>query len=341
VRAETTPGTRPLIALTGVSGFIGGAVEAELSGTVRLRGLFRSAGPARTRWEEAGHEVVEGSMHDRAALERLVEGADRVIHLAARGGRGDPAESHRVNVAGTEDLARAAGAAGVRRLVYVSSISVFAATEPSDGLVTEETEPVGISSLNPYSRTKYEGEVAIRRLTEGGTAPPWTVVRPTNVYGPWGRSWVLDWLDRLQRVPLALGVGLPVDLVHVSDVARGIVTAATRPHIDGRVIHLGHESVPLATYLGHLARDLLGRRVLTLPAPLDWMVRAGVDLGHGLLHRDRPSLPLLRQVRYPTDRARALLDWNPRVPLSEGIAALARWYRSEYLPSADRHAPGS
>ena len=112
-------------AVTGASGFFGRALERALAPEGGLRGLFRAESELSRHWQASGHEVVFGDLEDRAALDALVAGADTVFHLAARMGKDDPEASHRVNVLGTEHVARAARAAGVRRFVPVSSISVY------------------------------------------------------------------------------------------------------------------------------------------------------------------------------------------------------------------------
>lgn len=315
-----------VVAVTGGSGFIGRALEARLRGRTRLRGLFRTPSPIAEAWRERGHEVVFGDVDNEAALARLVEGAEAVYHLAARTRKDDPEASRRVNVDGTARVARVSGAAGAGRLVYVSSISVYAATEAPDGTVTEELEPQHIERLNPYSASKYEGERAVREAAGRGAGPPFTIVRPTNVYGPWGRSWFLDWAERLRRFPLAIGGGLSVDLVHVDDVADALARAGEAPVAAGEVLHVGGEPVVLADYLAGVG-EAVGVRVRRLPAALDAVARHTIEGAHRILKGERMSTPLTRSVRYPHDKARRLIGYEPRVSLEEGLAGMKRWYR--------------
>ncbi|MFQ5691007.1 MAG: NAD-dependent epimerase/dehydratase family protein [Gemmatimonadota bacterium] len=340
------------IAVTGPGGFFGRALEARLAALGRLRGLFRLPDDRSRAWEARGHEVVVGDIADPDALARLVRGADTVYHLAARLRKDDPEESRRVNVEGTERLARAAGAAGARRLVYVSSISVYAASEPSDRAagraergpdgvhtLTEQVEPRKIELLNPYSATKYEGERVVRDLAERGAGPPFTIVRPTNVYGPWGRSWFLDWVRRLEKLPVVIGGRIPVDMVHVDDIARGLVQAAETEGAAGQVFHLGHEWIPLADY-AVLVGEAVGLRVRKLPAAVDLLARFAIERGHRLLKGDRMSTPLTRRVRYPHDKAGRLIGYRPRIRLEEGMRELGRWHREVWSASELDRRPG-
>lgn len=338
--------TQP-VAVTGASGFIGRVLVRRLRGRGGLRGLFRTRSPEAEAWRERGHEPVFGDLSDEDALASLVEDVSVVYHLAARTAKDAPEASRRVNVEGTERLARAAGAAGVQRLVYVSSISVYAATEPtdpgataaerkgSDGVhtLTEEVEPRKTELLNPYSLTKYEGELVVRALAGSGEGPDFTVVRPTNVYGPGGRAWFLDWVERLQRLPVVIGGDVPVDMVHVDDVAAALVQAGESPSASGEILHIGHETVTLADYVRRLG-EAVGRDVRRLPPVLDRLARVVIEKGHRMLKGNRMSTPLRRAVRYPHAKARRLIGYDPEIPLEEGIEQLGRWYRSEHGSSA-------
>lgn len=321
----------PRAAVTGAGGFFGRALEPILAPGRRLRGLFRERDERSRAWERRGHEVILGDLDDEGALATLVEGAEVVYHLAARKAKDDPEASRRVNVGGTERVARAAGSAGVGRFLYVSSISVYAATETPGGVVTEEVEPENVHLLNPYSATKFGGEVALRRLAEAGEAPGFTIVRPTNVYGPWGRSWFLDWVERLERLPVVIGGDVPVDVVHVEDVARGLVAAAESRAAAGRVLHLGHHEVTMADFVARIG-EVIGRKVRRLPPGLDYVARVVIEKGHRLIHGNRMSSPLTREVRFPHDRARHLVGYEPAISLDEGFERLERWYREVWLP---------
>ncbi len=317
------------IAITGAGGFFSRALEPRLAERAPLRGLFRSSSDRSEAWLKKGHEVVYGDLADDGALRVLLDGVDVVYHLAARRGKGDLEASRRVNVVGTERLARASAAAGVGRLVYVSSISVYAETNAPDGMITEEVEPRGIALLNPYSKTKYEGESALRRLADSGDAPPVTVVRPTNVYGPWGRSWFLDWVARVRRVPVVIGGDIPVDIVHVDDVAAGLIQAGESPMAEHETLHLGHESVLLSDFGIRVGRAV-GIRVRRLPGLPDYLARVAIERGHRLLHGHRRSTSLLRHVSFPHDRAQRLVGYAPSVSLNEGFEGLRRWYRETF-----------
>ncbi len=316
----------PLAAITGASSFLCRALEPQLGRRNRVRGLFRSPGAMSDAWQARGHEVIFGGLDDEAALAGLVSGVDVVYHCAARMGKDNPALSHHVNVDGTARLSRLARMAGVRRLVYVSSISVYAATPTTDGVITEDTAPANVDTLNPYSKTKYGGELAVRALAERGDGPPFTIIRPTSVYGPWSRSWFLDWVDRLQKIPVVIGGNVPVDVVHVEDVARALIQAADTPTAANEVLHIGHHTVTLQEF-GSLVGKAIGQRVWRLPDALDWAARHAVERLYRVVKGSRMSMSLTTPVRYPHTKAERLIGYAPRMTLEEGFAELGAWYR--------------
>lgn len=322
-----------MIAVSGAGGFIGAGLERCAGLDLPLRGLFREEGEEARRWRARGREVVVGALDTPSALETLVSGADAVIHLAAYGGKSDPALSRKVNVEGTRALAGAAAAAGVARFVHVSSISVFAATPAPEGVIRESVEPARVDRLNPYSDTKWRSEAVVREVTARAGLPGATVVRPTNVYGPRGRAWFLDWVRRLRRVPVVPGGNVEVDMVHVDDVARGLLQASSRPGLDGEILHLGHEMVSLADF-GEAIGVGLGIRVRRLPATVDALVRSGREWAYWSLRRQVLSTPLTRRMAFPYEKAARLMGYRPAISWREGVADTVAWYLED--PDAPR-----
>jgi nucleoside-diphosphate-sugar epimerase len=320
-------------AITGASGFIGRALRAELAARGPVRALFRARTAASALWEASGHEAVLGDLSDNAVLSALVAGADVVYHCAARMAKDDQAASWDVNVRGTERLSRAAGAAGVSRLVYVSSISVYAASRRSDNTFTEDVEPENLHRLNAYGYTKYQGELVVRELAARG-GPVFTIVRPTNVYGPWSGPWFLGFARMLTRVPVAVG-DVPIDVVHVDDVVRALIQAGESPGAAGETIHVGHETVTLRDFIA-LVGDVVSRRARRLPDPVDSVVRVLVDRLYRLATGKCMSMSLVRPAIYPHTKAQRTIGYAPQVRLRDGFARLAEWYSNEYLPQVAR-----
>jgi nucleoside-diphosphate-sugar epimerase len=308
-------------AVTGASGFIGEVLLQRLASVGQTRVLHRRDDEWRARWHDRGTDVVLGDLAQPAALEALVRGADTVYHCAATMQKGNADLSHRVNVVGTEALLRAAAAAGVRRLVYVSSISVYAATRRYGSILTEAIEPDNVLRLNAYGRTKYEGELLVRRLgRELGLSC--TVIRPTNVYGPRSGPWFLQWERMLRKLPVAFG-DVPIDVVHVDDLVDALIRAARSPAAANQVFNVGHEMVSMREFVLAVAR-VSQQRAYTLPRVVDRLLRAAIDRGYRAFTHRPMSMSLVRAAYYPHHKAHALFGYAPRVTLAEGFERIAR-----------------
>ncbi len=266
-----------------------------------------------------------GHLEDEVALANLVEGTEVVFHCAAELGKRDARLSHRVNVVGTEKLARAALEAGCGRFVYVSSISVYGATWGPNDSYTEETRPVNTESLNPYSYSKYLGELVVRDLgLKEGLG--FTIVRPTNVYGPHSKPWFLQFERILRWVPIAIG-DFPIDVVYVDDLVEGMIQASRSPAAANEDFNLGHEMVGLNEFMLEVAR-VAHRRAWKVPQKADALLRQAVSRAYRRATGKPLSMPLDRVRYYPHAKARQAFRYSPVVGLREGFQRIADWDRA-------------
>lgn len=315
----------PLFAVTGATGCLGRSLIRTLESIGPSSVLARTPSAYTEQLRGAGHRIVPGALDDDASLDALVEGTSVVFHCAAQLGNADAAASWRANVEGTERLALAAARAGVRRLVYVSSISVYSATD-RHGPIVESDVPRGLERLCTYARTKYEGELVARTVAERSKMEV-TIVRPTNVYGPWSQPWFLGWARMLKRLPVAFG-NVPIDVVHVDDVASALLSAGTLPRAAGETLHIGHDVVTMRDFIAAIG-DVIGRGVVRLPDWLDAIVRRAADAGFTLATGRKIGMPLLRPSIYPHTKALRVIHYTPQVDLITGLASLRRWYEGE------------
>ncbi len=249
--------------VTGASGFIGGRLieVLGLEGAGRLRALVRNPGRA-ARIARFPVELVTGGMLDAEALRHGVAGCSHVFHCAYDGG-GTADQQHAVNVDGTRMLLEAAAAAGVERLVHVSTVEVYA---PSAGKV-DETSPRYTGNLI-YPRFKLEAERLV--LEEGsrlGLAV--SVVQPAVVYGPYGTYWT-------ERVLTAMRAGAwvlvdagapPCNAVYVDDVVSALCLAASRPEAVGEAFLISAAApVTWRDFFGAYAAMLGGAALLPVSA---------------------------------------------------------------------------
>ena len=296
-----------ILAVTGGTGFVGQhLLDLAIGRGHQVRALTR-----RPKEEYDGVEWIEGSLEDRDALERLVQGSDAVIHVAGVINALDKAGFEAGNVRGTLAMLAAATAAGTRRFVHVSSL---AAREPN---------------LSQYGASKARSE----KLVES-SGLDWVIVRPPAVYGPGDKE--MFEMFRMAKAGLIL---LPprgrLSLIHVDDLARLLLNLAEReepvkltiePH-DDRPNGWTHKEFADAL------RRAVGRRAVSLATPRP-LLRVGAALDR-LVRRDRAKLTPDRAAYFchpdwvvSTGNAPPPDLWRPQVETVRGLAETAEWYRA-------------
>lgn len=259
------------ILLTGATGFIGGHLLRELRAAGhRVRALSRSAaGDAAIL--ALGGEPVRGALGEtspaaRDALMRALEGCDAVFHTAADTTQWRPHNpvQTRTNVQGTEDLLRAAEAAGVRRFLHTSSVSAW--SHLVEGTLREDRPQRGGESWVNYERSKFLSEQAVR-----AAALPWVVFNPSHVLGPgdtrnWARLVLLVDQGKLPGAPPGSGA-----FADVREIARAQVRAFDLG-LEREAFLLGGAHASFVELIG-LIGQRLGRRVPRRPTPA-WVLKA-------------------------------------------------------------------
>src|SRR5688572_5176801 len=240
--------------VTGATGFVTGTVTLQLLARGdQVRALVRDASRGRTL-ERAGATVVAGDLSDAGSLRRGMEGVDAIVHGAAIYEVGIPPlrrpAMYETNVLGTQRVLEAALAAGVRRVVYVSTCAVFGNTR---GAIVDETYTRSGPYTSYYEETKVRAHEIALALAERGL--PVSIAQPGGVYGP-GDSSALGGLMRTftqGRLPFVPFPDTGLNFVHVDDVARGIVLVLDRGQA-GRSYVLGGEIARVGDAFAALAR---------------------------------------------------------------------------------------
>jgi nucleoside-diphosphate-sugar epimerase len=281
----------------------------------QARGIALTALARSPQQPADGVDWVSGGLDDAAALERLVEGASAVIHVAGAINAPDRAGFTAANIDGTAAIVAAANRAGIGRFVHTSSLS---AREPG---------------LSDYGWSKRESETVVRDQAAG-----WTIVRPPAVYGPGDRA-TFTLFRMAARGFIALPPAGRLSLIHVDDLCRLLIGLALGDAAGGLVIEPddgrlgGWSHGDFALALGRA----VGRPVRTLSLPR-WAIAATamIDETRARLMRRAPLLSRdrARYVIHPdwTVTATARPDetlWSPSIDTEAGLEATARWYRSQ------------
>lgn len=298
---------------------------------VAVRALVRPSSP-RDNLAGLDAEIVTGDIRDESGMAAAMAGAHHLFHVAAdyRIWAPDPEDIVRNNIAGTRAVMKAARQAGVRRIVYTSSVATL---KPLAGGVADETRPATPEqAVGAYKRSKTAAERLVESMIADGL--PAIIVNPSTPIGP--RDVKPTPTGRILveaangRMPAFVESGL--NLVHVDDVAAGHVLAMERGQIGERYI-LGGEDVTLRQMLADIAA-LVGRAPPTIALPR----RALFPLAHAneALARMTGKNPFLtvdslkmaaHNMYFSSHRAQRALGYSAR-PYREALAEAIAWFRA-------------
>lgn len=310
------------ILVLGGAGFIGSHVvdqliEEPVREIVVLDNFVRGtrANLRQAERDERVH-VIEGSITDAELLARLMQGTDGVFHLAALWLYEcvhEPRSALEVNVVGTYNVVEKAQQAGVKRVVYSSSASVY-----GDALFTPMTEDHPFNNRTIYGATKIAGEQFLRAFYEQH-GMDYVGLRYMNVYGPRMDykgtyvSVIMKVLDRIEQglPPIIFGDGSQAyDFIHVEDVARANILALKSDATDDFLnIGMGNE-----TDINELVQLLL--KITDSNLKPEYKPQEQMFVSHRV---------------GSIDKAERLLGFRAKIPLYEGLRSVVEWRRAEQM----------
>ncbi|HMM71409.1 MAG TPA: SDR family oxidoreductase [Rhodocyclaceae bacterium] len=316
------------VLVTGAGGFVGQRLCAHLGRSGwRVRQAHRLL-PRASRLAPGSAQVQVGEIGLDTDWRHALDGMESVVHLAARvhvtkdASPAPLAEFRRVNVMGTDDLARQSAAAGVRRFVYLSSVKVNGESTQPGRAFTALDAP---APEDPYGISKSEAEKALRRIADK-TGMEVVIVRPPLVYGPGVRAnfeSMMRWLARGVPLPLAAVVNNRRSLVAIDNLVDLIDTCLRHPQAAHRTF-LVSDGEDLST------ADLLRRlgRAMGRPARLFHVPTGLLELGAALLRQDAACRRLCGSLQVDIAPTREILGWAPPLSVDEGLRRAAEGFRA-------------
>lgn len=307
-----------LYVVTGGAGFIGSHVVERLlarGDRVRVADDF-SSGRRENVPARPDVELLEGDLADADVARRAVADSDYVIHLAAipsvpRSVK-DPVRTHRANVDGTLNVLLAARDAGVKRLVFAGSSSVY-----GDAAVLPKREDMRPSPLSPYALQKLIGEQYCQLFTKLYGLETVTT-RFFNVFGPRQQpgspySGVISlFIEALAsgRRPTVHGDGRQTrDFTFVADVVTGVLRCCEAPHVAGEVINVAAGGRISLLDLIRTLQTILNQTAEPVFGP--------------------PREGDVRDSQADIEKARRQLDFSPAVAFEDGLRQTVAWYASQ------------
>jgi nucleoside-diphosphate-sugar epimerase len=322
--------------ITGATGFVGGHV----ADACKARGLdvrtIARPGSDTGLLDRLGVSVHRGDLTDKDVVRAAVEGADVVVHCAAKVGDWGPVEDYRaVNVEALRDMLDACRGRPLQRFVHLSSLGVYAARHHHG---TDETEPLPDSHIDGYTQTKVEAErLALEYHRQNGV--PVVVLRPGFVYGPRDRTLLPKVIHRLRLRHLWYigGRKRSLNTIYVGNLVEAIFLAAEKPQAVGQVYNLTDgEYVSKGRFIGALVTglDLPKPRPVSPPMFVARIIAAWMENGarrKGATKAPPVTQAVLKFLGYNLDfsieKAKRELGYQPHTSFDEGMRQTVAWYR--------------
>jgi len=329
--------------VTGSSGLLGSCLVERLRAHGRRVRALDLVPPADGRSTDPGVEVVQADLRDRGAVTEACRDVEVVYHLAA-GQRMKPQfaalserEIYAMNVAAVEHVVAGAIAAGVRKLVAISSSGVYGIPETTPCREDHPQRPLGA-----YGRSKIEAERRCRDALERGLDV--TLFRPMSLFGPRMTGvfvLLFEWVRQGKAIYLLGGGRNRVQMASAWDLADACLLAAERPASRGEILNLGAEEVPtVREQVEALVAHARARsRIVAIPAAL---LRNAARLLHLVgLSPIVPEHYLLADKTFILDvsRARTLLGWKPRYTNVTMTTEAFDWYAAHWERYQPRPGP--
>lgn len=322
--------------ITGATGFVGSHVaEACVQRGISVVTLARPSSDT-AFLESLGIEIIRGDLTDADAARRAAEGAEVVVHCAAKVGDWGPVEEYRqVNVEGLRRLLEAVKGRPIKRFVHVSSLGVY---EARDHYGTDESVPPPDRHMDGYTQTKVESEkLAVEYQRRHGV--PVVVLRPGFVYGPRDRTVFPKLIEALKQGQVRyLGNGeKAMNTIYVGNLVDAVFLAIEKPDAVGQTYNLtDDEAVSKRRFMEAIA-DLTGLERPQKKVPL-WIAKIVARLMEGWARwRGAAQAPRLTQARlkflglnlgFNVEKAKRELGYQPRVKFEDGIEEAVAWWKT-------------
>jgi nucleoside-diphosphate-sugar epimerase len=329
------------VLVTGAGGFLGTHICASLlaAGVNDLRLHFRQEAPAGLieglgkRYPNAHIESVSANLLRRDQLDTLVDGVDCIVHAAAAK-RGAAADMFANTVIGTRNLLEAAGAGRVRRIVLISSFSVYCTERLARGARHDESVPIEAVGVEkgPYAYAKTRQEHLLEEFRQRFHFES-VVLRPGVIYGPGGDPFSSRVGIRAPGIFLSLGGRATLPLTYVENCADAVAHAALSAPA-GSAYNVVDDDLPSCrAYLRAYRRSV--KPIRALPVPY-WALLLGSHMLVRYNRRSKGQLPALftpyavRSMYRPLHYSNAALKaigWRQRIPTGEALELTFRHFR--------------
>jgi len=317
--------------LTGATGFVGSWVAEKLVDKgYETTCLVRKT--SNLRWiEHLPLTLTYGSLFDEKSLEKGLEGADYLLHIAAVTKALKIQEYYRGNAEATENILKICKEKNpsIKKIIHVSTQAVVGPS-PSKETIFEDAI---CHPLTDYGKSKLQSEQIVQNYMQD---LPITILRPPTVYGP--RDTDVFEVFKNIKFGINLKVGSKeqhVSLIHVLDLAEGIIHAMESPKGIGEIYFICNEKIYKWSEVVNKLSEIMNKKPITLPIPTNmaYGVSAAIELWANI--RNKPTILNRQKIREVTEpywtisnhKIKTELGFSPKISLEEGLRMSVEWYR--------------
>lgn len=321
---------KPIAFVTGGTGFIGShLIDQLLVKGYHVRALVRN--PNKLGFlQNLPIEIIEGDLFSNSALEKAIEGAQYVYHVAGLVAAKSKQEFFRGNRDATRNMIEITARVNpnIKKFVHISSQT---AVGPGTGMtpVNESTAP---NPLTTYGKSKLASEEEVLKFKD---KLPITILRVSAVYGPRDTATFDYFKSAYMGLELLIGFrDTYVSLVHSTDLVNGIILAGEKEIANGQIYFLGSEQYYTWNEIGYVTKNVLNKKLLRVrvPKPLVFVI-AGAS-GIVSKFKQKPSVLNyekaydLIQENWCCDisKAKVHLGYKQEITLADGVKETIKWY---------------
>jgi nucleoside-diphosphate-sugar epimerase len=281
-------------------------------------------------------EMIRGDLLDAEAVRKAMNGADVVVHCAAKVGDQGPVDDYRaVNVEGLRALLEACRGKPLRRFVHMSSLGVY---EARHHYGTDESEPLPASHMDSYTQTKVEADRLALEYQHKHRIPV-VVLRPGFVYGPRDRTVLPKLIKRMTngKIHYLGGDRRALNTIYIGNLVDAVFLAVEKPDAVGQAYNLTDgEAVSKRRFFEAVADGMsLPRSKQMLPRWLAGIVarmlerrmRRAVARGKQALITPAQFKFLLLNLDFSIEKAKRELGYRPRFTFDQGMRETLAWYK--------------
>ena len=320
--------------ITGASGFIGQYVVTQaLKQGYRLRTTSRSLSNRLLPWQAHPNlEILEGNLLDSQFCLKVMTGVDSIIHLAAAM-KGSFEKQYASTVTVTETIVNNLPKTNVKRLVAITSFSVFDYQGCEIGSLIDENTPIEASPTlrDTYAQTKVMQEEILRQFQQETKSVEVVIIRPGMVYGR-GHLWNARLgIKPSQNLWLLIGGNGKMPLTYVENCAEALVKAAVLRDCGGYTLNLVDDDLPTQQEFSQKLISYLPEKphLLTISWSLIKTLSQIIWQGNKSIFQTNLKLPGLlipkrlharyKPMEYTNQKAKQILEWSPQYSLDEAL----------------------